>query len=803
MLRNYLTVALRGLLKNTFTTLLSSLGLAVGISCAWLGVLYVWDQYEFDRFHENGDRIYRVIREITDMSGTRFDPGTHPIGPVIAERIPEVESVARSFRRDASVTHDGRGVVMPVCIADPELLEMFSFPVHGGNGADLLREPATALITSRLANSLFPSVDPIGKVVKVTDIMLNGEYRIVGLLREQPRRSTIRFDLVSATFQGSGRTLRDVWRQWPNRTRTYALHTYVLLHRGVEASTVEAKLQSLATTHNAIEDRPVTAYRLQPLSRIHVYSGVDYGWRGGTFGRCWAIALIGGLVLVNACFNTVNLATARASGRASEMGLRRIVGATRGQLARQSLVESMLLSILSTVVATAFVQMALPRFNALASSDMTVWDQGAGVLVPGVLGLVLLVGLLAGGYPALMMPRISLTKTLWGTLNVGSRRAWFRTTLVVAQFGISAMLLFVTVVVYQQMSYIRGKDLGFSHEQIIVMPLFRRNMHLTRRMEAVRSAFANTPGVVQATTMTSSPGTRNDVGGYTVVPEDRPDEEVRLLYKHVGDGFLDTFEIELLQGESLDGKPVRYQVGENAYMRPAMISASAARALGWSDPVGKRFHPSGNRTERVVVGVFDDIQDRSLFYPSAGLVLETGGGTWVAVRILSGNIESTVQALAVTWKSFLPNHPFEYQFLDEAIDRQYRQEMDLRDILSVFAGLSVFIACLGVMGLVSYTAQQRKREIGIRKTIGATARSVMGLLSRDFLKLALAASCITIPFSYHLVRSWLEGFAYRIAVNPLLFVGSTAVLLIALCVSVSCVGLRTARMNPVEALHLE
>ena len=699
MIWNYLMTGLRNLRRYTFYSLLNILGLAVGIGCALLAVLYVGYQFRFDQHHEKSDRIYRVIRKLQDVSGERYDLGTKPVAPHLRGKFPEVEAVTRMLVRRMWASHEDRGSDARVCVTDAEVFDIFTLPMVVGDPKTGLNDPHTAFLSQTLARRLFGDENPIGKTVNIHYKWFKGDFTVTGILKNQPKTSNdkLQFDFLTTTYPEPSDKYPEngwrkrVWEVWPSNWFIGPLRTYVLLRQGADVATLQEKLHAFAAAHQ-IDGNERYDYYLQPFDRIHLYSMWDYGTaeiNAGDIKRCYMLLFVGLLVLLIACINYVNLVTARSASRLREVGLRKVVGATRLQLMGQFLGESMLIVLFAGVLAVLFASEALPFFNKFVGVGLHLTDGGSVFVLGFSLCVLLGTGLLAGSYPAFVLSSFEPVRALKGTLR--SRRMGLNQVMVVVQFSISVVLIITTLVVHGQLTFVRSKELGFEKEHIVILPFFIRDRGLRPKVKTILNELRAQPGVLKASAFHTPPG-RIAVDRRILRAEGHGDATFKLYWNGIDDGYLDLFGLSIASGRSLIGMPDFREIGENKWETFALINETAARELGWDDPVGKSFFYTTDGDGQIhVIGVVKDYHNQSLHHGIAPMILQNSTSLhWVGVRLAPGDLRAQLAMLESVWKRFLPTRPFEYRFLNEVLDAHYRSEMTLQKVCGVFAALSIF-----------------------------------------------------------------------------------------------------------------
>ncbi|MCZ6636206.1 MAG: ABC transporter permease [bacterium] len=803
MVRNYLIVALRNLMRHKGYSMINITGLAVGMACCVLIGLFIQDEFKVDGFHSKGGRIFRLVREMRlDNAAVNMGFGTSgAAGPALKQDYGEVEAYIRFMSWGGIWTqYEDKKFGVRFGLTDPNFLEMFDFELVIGDRQTVLSEPLSILVTESTAKRFFGDADPVGKVLSVDDRYYGGEYTITGVLKDVPRYSTLRFDVLCAT-QTTEWTQRP-FTNWAIHSTFRPANNYILLKEGVDAKALERKLPNFIERYMGADLVEKNTYYLQPLERIYLYSKVDYNipyYSDITY--VYLFATIGVFLLLIACINFMNLATARSARRAREVGLRKVVGAYRRQLIGQFLGESLVMALLAAILSTVLVYLSLPDLNDCVQKEIVLTGKTLGYALGGLAVLTLVVGVLAGGYPALFLSGFRPVSVLKGSVAAGVRSGRLRQILVVFQFAISTFLIAGTYTVYQQLNFVRNKNLGFDKELIVMTPVFVTDRRLTDRYLDVKHEFLQHPNILKASASHSSMG----YGGQLdrVYPEGKGAENWQMRVLGVDEAFLDTYELELVAGRdfSLD---VRTD-SSMAYI----LNETAVKRLGWKDPIGKSFgwllDLANPRKMGQVVGVVKDFHNRSLHEEIRPVAIAMWQPKFnvLALKIRGKDIEKTIQYIGEVWRRHIPEKSFSYRFLDEDLDSFYQAEQRMGTLATVFAGLAIVVACLGLFGLAAFTAEQRTKEIGIRKTLGASVPSVIRLLSYEFVKLVLLANLIAFPAAFWAMRAWLDGFAYRIDLGVLIFLLSGLVTLAIALLTVSTQAWRAALVDPVTALRYE
>jgi len=799
MFNNYLKIAMRQFKRHKGYSFINIAGLSVGMACFILITLFVSYEMSYDRNHQNAERIFQVMVEQPRPGGAFVASSSPvPLAPALHEELPEIEQFTRMLSAGRSrFEHENRKFYETgLVFADPGVLEMFTFPLLAGNRETVLTEKYTAVLTENIAIKYFGSESPIGNI-----LLLDNHYslRVTGIMENPPRNSTIRPDiLVSFT------TLEELAPpSYFNNWISQQLVSMIMLRENTAVPNMEAKIQGVLAKHSHEGDRRVL--KLDQLSRMHLHSPEN---GTGDIGIVYIFLGIGLLILLTACINFMNLATARSANRSKEVGLRKVVGAARRQLIRQFIGESMIYSALSLLLALVLVAAAVPMLNSLTGQEVQFAQLGQSALLFSLLAVVILCGLVSGSYPALFLSGFQPASVLKGGRSAGSSGSLFRKILVVAQFSISILLIICTFVLSRQLSFIRHKPLGFKKDQILVL---RNVSEITGdQFEPLRTELLRNPRITGVTSSTMLP---SSIGRYNNVTWEgaAEDENIELIHNSVDYDFIDTYEIELVEGRgfSRDYPGDIRGSGNDAAAGGVILNQEAVRRFGWDSAVGKRVIQTygERRINFMVIGVVKDFHFTSLHNAISpmNLFLHPEDSRYISVKLQTQDMSAAVKFVSDTWDRFNPDFPCEYFFLDTDFERRYQSEAKLQRLFGYFSGLAIFIGCLGLLGLASFAAEQRTKEIGIRKILGAPSAGIVVLLSREFARWVLAANIIAWPLAYLVMRGWLKNFAYRIDLNASLWLFPLAGLL-ALLIAWLTVGyqaFKAARTNPIESLRYE
>ena len=826
MFRSYLIATLRTLLKNRGLTAINILGLAIGMASVILIALYIQYEFSYDQHHVNATRIYRVFRTVSMENTTSVSPrASGALAPALKRDFPEVQEAIRTRLLTAWVKTDDHFFQQDVCVADREIFNVFTIPFVTGDPGTALTRPSSMVLTESMAHKFFQNQNPIGKVLQVDHQELSGTgtYFVTGIVRDFPPNSTFYFDCLTATPKGN---LANMWSIWQPTGAYRPFFTYILLLEGYDHRALEQKLPDFMAQYMGDEVRQTTRYILQPLTRVHLYSHRDLGRQfvgSGDIKQVYAFGLVAGFILVLACVNFMNLSTARSSSRAREVGLRKVVGASRQQLIGQFLGESLLVALTAMIVALIVVELVLPWFNGFIQRDLILHSSENLWWLVGLIGFGLGVGVLAGSYPAFVLSSFLPTQVMKGDWIPGSKHVGLRKALVVFQFAISIAFITGTIVVQEQLAYIRNKDLGFDKELIVGIPIFiySRQLHhggpedLRWRIPTVKQVFMAHPNIVKAT------ATRFPQGGYITTDTFRADDaDWQMGVFDIDRDYLDFFNIELVAGRLAPEPPKlpetiknlgelqEYEKKVREYRekgQPYILNETAVQQLGWDEPIGKRFKEK-NGPEGYVIGVIKNFHVQTLHNAIRPVTFKTrtGAGKYLYLKLGTQNMQETLAFIEKTWREFLPQIPFTFWILDDDLTRvRYQNEIRTGNALTVFSGLTIFVACLGLLGLISFRAEQKTKEIGIRKVLGASVFSIFNLLAKEFVKLVIIACVIAGPIAYLFAGRWLQDFAYRIDLHVMYFlIGGVLALLLAIA-TMTYQALKAARTNPVDALRTE
>ncbi|MBN1273947.1 MAG: ABC transporter permease [Candidatus Aminicenantes bacterium] len=798
MFGNYLKSTLRNIKRHKGYAFINIAGLAIGMACCLLIIMYIAAELSYDRYHENADRIFRLGLD-ANMGGTSVvTPISNvPSGPAMVQSYPEVIDAVR-FRKVSKRTVKVEEKIFyenGIFFTDHSIFQVFSFRLLQGDPAAALKSAYTVVLTEETARRYFGSENPLGKRLNYND---QYDLTVTGVMENVPRNSHFTFDMLCSfeTLYDLDRKVMEVWLNFNS-------YTYLLLAEGADYQDLEKKFPGLVDKHMGNVLKAIGGeikFFLQPLTSIHLHSNLENEIQTNSdIAYVYIFIAIAVFILAIACINFMNLATARSALRAREIGIRKVIGAERRALVSQFLGESLMYSACSLLIAIPVVWLALPFVGSLSGRELSFHFAGTPWLILGFFGLVLWVGFAAGSYPALFLSAFRPTQVLKGNLKAGTSHSRLRSFLVVAQFIISISLIIGTTIILRQIHFMKNKNLGFNKNNVLVVDVKEENMR--RSLESIKTEMQKVPGVESCSSASLTPGYEPDVQPF--VPEGFTVKQAQLMESFdVDHDFFPTLGMEIVKGRNFSPESATGS-------RTAIINETAVKRFDWDDPVGKTIRgPSENvgKWERyTVVGVVKDFHRASLHSVIAPQFISNDPESFdmLIIRINPRHPGETLKRLSAKWEELHPNHAFEFQYLDALLSSLYGNEERLSDIFASFSVFAIFIACLGLFGMASFAAEQRTKEIGIRKVLGATVPGVLVLLAKDFLKLIVAANIIAWPLAYFGMNKWIQHFAYKAGISVWIFVftGMTA-MGIALA-TVSYQSLKAAFLNPADAIKYE
>lgn len=807
MLQNYIKIAWRTLIRNRAFATINIVGLALGIATCLLILLFVQNELSYDRFNEKADRIVRVIFR-GSVQGEKMNEAhvMPPTAQTLKADYPEVLEATRLRKAYSGIisykekTFNNDAIVF----ADSNFFQVFTIPLLAGDAKTALIQPNKAVITRKMAARYFGNDDPIGKVLSFKS--WDKLYTITGVIDKVPDNSHFHFDLF-VSMASFPEARQSSWM-------TSEFFTYLVLPKGYDYKRLEAKLPQVVDKYMGPQLKQafgmsMAQFRqkgndvglfLQPLTDIHLHSQLN-GELGANSDVLYVymFGAIAVFMLLIACINFMNLSTAGASKRAREVGIRKALGSVKLALTKQFLIESLLLTAIALVLAIGLVYLALPLFNSLADKELRLNLVGSPWLLPGLLLLGLVVGVVAGSYPAFYLSSFKPVTVLKGLRFTGDRGSiGFRSGLVVVQFFISITLMVGTTVVYRQLSYIQTKKLGYDKDQVLVLP---ETWLLSKKEAVFRDQLMQDPRVVHVSTSGYLPAGPSNNNNFMVYPEANSTQLVKTLRYDVDYNYIPTLGIRMAAGRN-------FSKAFGTDSSGVILNETAARTFGWStNALGHTItntNNDGSKGTYRVIGVVKDFHFKSLHERISPLVMVLGhtGGTVIA-KVKTKDIAGLLASLKTHWTKLAPDAPFTYSFLDDRFLATYKAEQKIGRILGIFAGLTIFVACLGLFGLAMFTANQRQKEIGVRKVLGASVTNVIVLLSTDFLKLVAVALLLASPVAWYAMTQWLHGFAYRITIEWWMFALAGVLSIAVALLTVSFQSVKAALTNPVTSLRSE
>jgi putative ABC transport system permease protein len=798
MLKNYIKIAVRNIRRHKAYAAINIFGLALGLAAFWLITLYIADEFSYDRYNTNADRIARVVQHARwAYNDMHTAPTSAPFAPALKAEFPEIEEATRILTEgNGMITYKEKTLkVNDIFFADKNVFKVFTFPLLYGDAATALSTPEAIVIDENLAASLFG--DPAKALNQTIYFENNFANKVTGIMKSIPKNSHLRFSALRslpASFTGG----------WQN----FNVYTYLLLKPGIDYKSLEAKLpQFAAKTIQGLMKVNDYKMELQPLTSIHLHSDLQYEIGANSSSvRVYMFMAIAALILIIAIINYINLSTARSGSRVREVGIRKVVGSGRKQLGAMFITESILITIIAACFGVLTIKLALPFFNQLTEKQLSIWRFGPAVTLGFLAGFSILIGTINGIYPSMFLSRFKTIPALKGQMGNLFANLLFRKSLVVFQFVITIVMITGSFVIYRQLQYATHKDLGFNKDQVLTFHIDDRAVR--DQTTAVKNQLLQDPSI-EAVAVAGNPIGNNDLGGlgYNFETADGSFSTSSTMAQElmVDADYIPALEIKMLAGRNFSDAVQSDKYGA------ALINETLQKKLGWKNAIGKRMQFSideqGTKGERTIIGVIKDVHTYSLQHKVEPMVMvmppAPSMGDNLYVRLAKGKTKDGLAYMSRVYKEFDKVSPVDFHFLDANFAKQYGAEQKQGQIALVFTMLAVLIACLGLFGLATFTAQQRTKEIGIRKVLGASVAGIVQMLSKEFLKLVTLASCIALPIAWLTMNKWLQDFAYRQNIDWWVFVLAGALaLFIALC-TVSIQAIRAAVANPIKSLRSE
>ncbi len=789
MFQNYMKVTLRTIRRHKGFSFINIVGLAVGMAC--VVIILLWVQYElsFDKHHEKAERIFRVASEShTNPSPTKMVVTPPPMALALVQEFPEIEASARLSRggRNKLFSFGNKYFHESFYAVDPSFFEIFTFEFVEGNAGAALDDPYSIVLSEDQARKFFGSQNSIGQIIQFDE---KTDFTVTGIIKSIPSHSHLARDIF-IPFETWGKLNEEPLHHW----RYWSFYTYILSRPNVNIEEIETKFPAFAEKHGI----PKQKLFLQPLLSIHLHSHfqgeISPNTHVSTLLLFGSIAI---LILIIACINYMNLTTARSSARLKEVGTRKVVGAHKSQIARQFLGESLIMALFSLIISLFLVHMFLPFFNSLAERHLALNGDSILQILPGILLLILFVGMLAGSYPAIFLSSFKPITVFRGGEKKGSQKRRLRNVLVVAQFSVSLILIIAAFFVKNQLDFIRDKEMGFDRDQIVVVPLHENKIR--QNVGPVLEELKRNPQILYVASSMHLP---NDVGASTTIkwPGKPKEEQTWVKVSEVSYNYTELYGIKILEGRSFSKD---FPSDENGAF---LVNESAKKLMGDDFRLGiglshwGRPEPSGQ-----IVGVMKDFHLNSIHEEIQPLYiyLNPNRGQHLSIKIQGGSIPQAIGSIRETMEKFSPYYPFEHRFFDDVFNMAYIEEQKMGRMFGVFASIAVFIACMGVFGLSAFLAEQKRKEIGIRKVLGASVSKIVYILTQDLLWLVLFANIIGWPVAYYGMSRWLQNFAYRTDIHLGIFLSSSVLIFLVSFGTLSYQAIKAARANPVDSLRYE
>ncbi|MBZ9629720.1 ABC transporter permease [Salegentibacter sp. LM13S] len=794
MIRNYFKIAWRHLWKFKAYAALNIGGLAIGMSAGFLLLLYIIFEFSYDNFHSKSDRLYRVVTDITTPSGEHENTSVDwNILSELQSELPQIEDYTRVQNTDLDVRVNSETYQEnEVIAADASLFNLFDFKLVQGDPATALTAPLSIILSENTAKKYFGAKNPLGRVLKIMDGKYNA--KVTGVVKDFPENTLIKGDMIlslSTYTEVIDPSLKDSWAEFSN-------YGYVLLNQDASPEILEEKIKKYnEEAHGDIMNKTQLklVYRLEPLKDVYLFS--NQGNVNGKISNVYTFGIVAVFIILIAAINFINLTTARSTERAKEVGIRKVIGAQKRQLTFQFLSESMIICFFAFIFSIGLTALVLPYFNELAGKVVasTIFDQPSNLLI--LFGIAMGIALIAGSYPAWVLSSFKTTYVLKGKFSRSSKGTWLRKGLVISQFTISVLLIIGTIIIYKQTNFMRAKDLGFNKEQLLVL-----ETGVGTGQDRLKSALAENPNILSMSTSSGVPGGggKKEAILSTVENKKGHNQSLALIRNHVDVHYIPQLDLKLVAGRNFSNELASDST------TALIINEKTTQMLGYANPknaIGKKFDQGDRKGQ--IIGVVRDFHFTSLQKEIRALSIVMGGNQnqLLNLKVNTENLQETISTIETYWERYIPKKTFDYYFLDEFFDRQYRSEEQFGTLFLIFTILALFIASLGLLGLASYSIMQRRREIGIRKIMGASVLSILNLVSADFLKLILISISIASPIAWYFTYNWLQDFAYRISIEWWVFVTAGLVTLFISLLIVSFQVIKAAIANPIKSLRTE
>jgi len=799
MFKNYLKTAWRNLLKNRTSSAINTFGLTIGLTCCLLIALYIQHELSYDDFETKGDRIARVIMEYSFAGSNASQAGNFTsvrVAPVLKRTFPEVESAIKMTKYSRVVNYEDKLInEKNFMYADSNFFDIFSFKLLQGDPHQVLAASHNVVLTQSTAKKYFGNESPVGKAFRVANDSI--VYQVTGVMQDCPSNSQIKCDFL-ASFSSLGIT--------PDHEETYwdaNYTTYLLLKKTNAIDQMQAKLPAFMKKEMEGQGATINFY-LEPFNSIHLHSPYSGFEPNNNIAYIYILAAVALLILAIACFTYINLSTARSIERAKEVGVRKVIGADKKQLFWQFIGESFLLCAFAVALSLLVAALLLPYFNQLTQRQLQASSLFSLPFIAFSFLIAACISLIAGSYPALILSGFQPVKVLKGSFKNTSSGQWLRKSLIVFQFAISVFLIIATFIIQQQLSFIQHKQLGYDREHVLVLPMDGK---MAEKIDLIKQEFKSNPDVLSVSACSNTPVEGG--GGYNMRSDIMPpDKQMVVTADRIDEDYVNTVGLQIIAGRNLtaqDIKDVSNDDDAKKNLYHFLLNESAAKQLGWTpqEAIGKKMFLGGER-EGIVAGVVKDFHFESLHNPIKPFVLfPEGWKRQLLVKVSGAHLQQTIAHLESSWKTLVPYRPFEYHFLDDDYDKLYSAEIRLGEVMNLFAAIAIILACLGLFGLSSYAAQQRIKEIGIRKVLGASVNDIVVALSKDFIRLTIIAILIAFPAAWWATKMWLQDFSYRTEIHWSIYIIAALLTILLAIVTVGFRAIRAALANPVKSLRTE
>ncbi len=797
MLLNYLKIAWRNIRKDAFYSLLNILGLTIGVTCGLLLLLYVTDELSYDRYHANADRIYRLASRLHEPDKSFGWASTQvPVAPTLKKDYPFIENYVRFFPYGRVMFRQGekRFYEEDVFAADSTVFDVFSYPFVEGDPRTALDQPGSVVLTRKTAEKFFGSRSALGQSLQTNDTTF---YKVTGVIEDVPKASHFTFNALISTGQNERSQANQTWGN-------FYVSSYLVLPKNFDLKRLESKFPQVYDKYVGPLFKPLgikITYELQPLTRIHLHSKLE-GETNGDIGYVYTFGAVAFFMLLIASINYMNLSTARSAKRAKEVGLRKVMGSLRSRLIGQFLTESVLMTVLALGASLILVAVLLPFFNTVAGKEIGFRELFQPYFLLIALGIVAFTGFISGSYPAFYLSSFEPAAVLKGSFNAKGG-TFFRKALVVSQFSISLVMLICTWIVYQQLGFMRTKDLGYDRDQVLTIDY--QDQQPRARYSALRNSLLANPRIKN---VASSSSVTSNIDGRSIFRVESNTGMKDMGFKPLGIDFdyLNTMGMKVVAGRDFSEK-----IPADT-LNAVLVNEAAVARMGWKQPLGKKVDLGGPppqpgqpvRPPAQVVGVVRDFHQQSLYNPIEPLIILCRRANGVIhLKIDAEDKDKTLAFIGQKWRETYPDRVFEYRFLDQDFESAYRADELRGRIFTVFSALTILIACLGLFGLATFTTEQRVKEIGLRKVMGASVSSVVLLLSKDFTRLVLFSFPVAVPIAYFSMNRWLQHFPYKTDIEAWVFVAACLLTLLICWATVVYQSVKAALANPVKSLRSE